>query len=57
MNENATFRSNERPEHAQAFAALMVEAARRVIEDGRHPAEVIREMWLIEAVKALSGRI
>ena len=57
MNENAPFRSNERPEHAQAFAALMVEAARRVMEDGKHPAEVIREMWLIEAVKALSGRI
>lgn len=44
-------------EHAQAFAALLVEAARRVMEDGKHPSEVIREMWLIDAMRALSGRI
>lgn len=56
MNENASFRSNDRriPEHAEAAARILTHAAKR-IREGENVRDVC--LPLIDIVTALSGRI
>lgn len=57
MNDSSPFRSNEHiPDHAEAFAKVLVTAARR-IREGQSVQDVVAGMCLVEVVMAVSGRI
>jgi hypothetical protein len=44
------------PDHAEAFAKVLVTAARR-IREGQSVQDVVAGMCLVEVVTAVSGRI
>ena len=57
MNDSGPFHSNEHiPDHAEAFAKVLVTAARR-IREGQSVQDVVAGMCLVEVVTAVSGRI
>jgi hypothetical protein len=53
---DAPYKVHDIPDHAEAFAKVLVTAARR-IREGQSVRDVVAGMCLVEVVTAVSGRI